>query len=154
MPDSLDSIKKSRKKASTGRAGKKGVIPDVNLPDQAQFQNVLAGVRGGDAGKRLDKILKDIKRLSGLLARRLLLEDLEEYRDRVGDFLKLYLDEVLTVREASGDRRGLRKKKLIVVKRIDVELEELIRMVLGGAPEFKIVKELGTIEGLLLDLYR
>lgn len=153
MPDSLDSIKKSRK-ASAGRAEKKGVTPDVNLPDEAQFQHVLAGVRGGDAEKRLDKILNDIRRLSGLLARRLLLEDLEEYRDRVGDFLKLYMEEVLTVREASGGRRGLRKKKLIVVKRIDVELEELSRMVLGGAPEFKIVKELGTIEGLLLDLYR
>lgn len=152
MPDSLDSIKKSRK-ASTGRAGKKGVTPDVNLSDEARFQNVLAGVRGGDAEKRLDKILNDIQRLSGLLARRRLLEDLEEYRNRVGDFLKLYIDEVLTVREASGGRRGLRKKKLIVVKRIDVELEELSRMVLGGAPEFKIVKELGTIEGLLLDLY-
>lgn len=153
MPDSLDSIKKSRK-ASTGRAGKKGVTPDVNLPDNAQFQNVLAGVRGGDAEKQLDKILNDIQRLSGLLAKRWLLEDLEEYRNRVGDFLKLYLDEVLTVREASGGRRGLRKKKLIVVKRVDIELEELSRMVLGGAPEFKIVKELGTIEGLLLDLYR
>lgn len=152
MPDSLDSIKKSRK-ASTGRAGKKGVTPDVNLPDEAQFQNVLAVVRGGDAEVRLDKILNDIQRLSGLLARRRLLEDLEEYRNRVGDFLKLYMDEVLTVREATGGRRGLRKKQFIVVKRIDIELEELSRMVLGGAPEFKIVKELGTIEGLLLDLY-
>jgi uncharacterized protein YaaR (DUF327 family) len=153
MPEFLESIKKSRK-ASGLNAEKKPVIKETENPEGDQFHNVLAGVQNVDVEKRLGKILKDIQRLSGLLSKRRLLEDLEEYRNRVGEFLKVFMDEALIVREASGGRKGLRRKQLIVVKRVDIELEELSRLVLGGAPDFKIIKELGTIEGLLLDLYR
>ena len=149
----MESIRKSKKTSDVkSPKGKKTQLTDT--AGDAGFDKVLAGVQGEDAERRLGKILSDIQKLSGMLAHRRLLEDLEDYRNRVGDFLKLYMEEVLTVREAGGGRRGLRKKQMIVVKRVNVELEELSRMVLGGAPDFKIVKELGTIEGLLLDLYR
>jgi uncharacterized protein YaaR (DUF327 family) len=153
MPEFLDSIRKSRK-ASDVKRSKSEKTSESDVAGNAQFEKVLAGVQGEDAGLRLGKILDDIQKLSTMLKHRRLLEDLENYRNRVGEFLKLYMDEVLSVREASGGRRGLRKKQMIVVKRVNVELEELSRLVLGGAPDFKIMKELGTIEGLLMDLYR
>jgi uncharacterized protein YaaR (DUF327 family) len=115
---------------------------------------VLAGVSGRPGEKRLGEILEEIKGLSKLLERRRLLEDVESYRLKVGEFLRVYLDEVLDVREAAGRRGSMRRKQMIVVKKVNVELEELSRMVLGGAPDFRILKELGTIEGLLMDLYR
>ena len=153
MPEFLDSIKKSRKKSEI-KLDRGSGVNEIEIPEDARFEKVLTGIQGEDAEKRLGKILSDIQRLSGMLARRRLLEDLEDYRNRVGDFLRLYMDEVLMVREASGSRRGLRKKQMLVVKRVNIELEELSRLVLGGSPDFKIVKELGTIEGLLMDLYR
>ena len=68
--------------------------------------------------------------------------------------MKVYIDEVLTVRETSSRRGSIRRKQMIVVKKVDVELDELSKMIIGDAPDFKILKELGTIEGLLMDLYR
>jgi len=156
MPDFLDKIKRSASRDKSGKVAGTG----KNAPDQAEnvegpkFHAILNGVTGGPAEKRLDEVLNEIRRLSVLLAKKRLLEDLELYRNRVSDFLRIYMDEVLDVKEASGRRRGLRKRQLIVVKRVNVELEELSRLVLGDAPDFKILKELGTIEGLLMDLYR
>ena len=161
MPDSIDKVRKS-----PGRAAKASAAPPASPkapsagsdstvePAKAQFTDVLRGVAGGPAEKRLGAVLEDIRKLAAILARRRLLEDLEAYREKVADFLRICMDEVLVVREAVG-RKGLsRRKQLLVVKRVNVELEELSRMVLEGAGEFKILKELGTIEGLLMDLYR
>jgi uncharacterized protein YaaR (DUF327 family) len=162
MPDFLDIIRRSRKPSvSSAKPDGKSVVSSaatneaaIPEPVENQFFTVLSGKINGPVEKRLEDVLKDIKRLSDILIKRRLLEDLEEYRARVGDFLKIYMDEALTVREASGRRRGLRRKQFVVVKRVNIELEELSKMVLGGAPDFKILKELGTIEGLLMDLYR
>jgi len=161
MAERIDKIGKSRERAAggAGRVGKgaRGEPAETGGVEEAPgaaFSDVLAGVAGGPAEKRLEAILGDIRKLADQLARRRLLEDLEAYRMKVGDFLRACLEEVLSVREASG-RKGLsRRKQLLVVKRVNVELEELSRLVLGGAPDFRIMKELGTIEGLLMDLYR
>ena len=114
---------------------------------------MLREVSAGPVEKRLEGILDDIGRLAKILSKRRLLEDLEEYRNRVGDFLKMYLDDVLDVKEAAGRYGVSRRKHLLVVKRVNVELEELSRLVLGGAPDFEVVRELDTIQGLLMDLY-
>ncbi len=155
MTDPLDRLER-RRKAVIGPPGVGGARhPDsVDETEEGRFQEVLRGITGGPAEKRLGKLLEEIGDLSSTLARRRLLEDLEDFRAKVGEFLRVYLDEVLTVREAAGSARGLRNKQMVVVKRVGVELEELRRMVLGGEPEFKIVGELETIQGLLMDLYR
>jgi uncharacterized protein YaaR (DUF327 family) len=158
MPDPIGRIKRSREKAQpvTGapaRPDSEDGGPDaVSEAPATSFHNILSGV-SSNSEKKLEAILGDIKQLSGILVRRRLLEDLQQYRQKVGEFLKVYLDEVLDLREASGRKGTLRRKQLIVVKRIDVELEELSRLVMGGAPDFKIMKELGALEGLLMDLY-
>jgi uncharacterized protein YaaR (DUF327 family) len=158
MPDSIDNIRKSRKNVGSVRdAGqtKKASTPSEPVPVSGEaFFDVLRGMSGDNSAKKLESILSEIKDLAGLLGRRRLLEDLESYRRKVGEFLKLYLSEVLDVKEAAGRRGSLRRKQMLVVKRVDIELEELSKMVMGGAPDFKIMKELGTIEGLLMDLYR
>jgi uncharacterized protein YaaR (DUF327 family) len=161
MPDSIDNVKRNRRSfnstiKSAGSAKK--APPDTaeisEVPDRVVFNEVLAGVTGRPSEKKLEALLNEIKKLADLLHHRRLLEDLEQYRRKVGDFLKLYLDEVLDVREASGRRGVSRRKQMIVVKRVNIELDELGRMILSGSPDFKILKELGTIEGLLMDLYR
>jgi uncharacterized protein YaaR (DUF327 family) len=160
MPDSIDKLGKSRGERSKSvssadpRKARSVEIDPVAETEQDRFNDVLKGITDGPAEKRLGLILGDIKRLAGQLAHRRLLEDLEQYREKVGDFLRLYLDEVLSVRETSGRRGVSRRRQLLVVKRVNVELEELSRMVLGGTEDFKILKELDTIEGLLMDLYR
>jgi len=160
MPDPIDKVRKSRGERSKPVTG--GELPKdrpveidpAAAAEQNRFPDVLRGITDGPAEKRLGSILGDIKGLAGRLAHRRLLEDLEQYREKVGDFLRLYLDEVLSVRETSGRRGVSKRRQLLVVKRVNVELEELSRMVLGGAEDFKIIKELDTIEGLLMDLYR
>jgi len=160
MPDPVDNVRRSRRApaGAARRAAQTSKSPDETAAaqetSQTGFQQVLAGVSGRPGEKRLGEILEEIKGLSKLLARRRLLEDVESYRLKVGEFLRVYLDEVLDVREAAGRRGSMRRKQMIVVKKVNVELEELSRMVLGGAPDFRILKELGTIEGLLMDLYR
>ena len=155
MSEPIDRIER-RRKSVQGPPGVGGASrPDAaEEPGEGRFQEVLQGIAGGPAEKKLDKLFKEIGDLSNTLARRRLLEDLEDFRAKVGEFLRIYLDEVLTVREAAGGARGLRRKQMVVVKSVNVELEELSKMILGGEPEFKIVSELETIQGLLMDLYR
>ncbi len=158
MPDPVDKIRKSqaeRSRPAGGASGARGAEPEgVDEGTRTQFQNILDTVANAGAEKRLAGLFGEIQGLARVLAKRRLLEDLESYREKIAEFLRVYLDEVLTVRLAAG-RKGLSKRKqLLVVKRVNVELEELSRFVLDGAPDFKILKELGTIEGLLLDLYR
>ncbi|MBW2079284.1 MAG: DUF327 family protein [Deltaproteobacteria bacterium] len=161
MADSIDKLKKSTGK-STARSGsvkrtpgsESAGVENGNNVGQTQFRQILDGVTGDEAERKLGKILEDIKSLSGILARKRLLEDLEDYRSKVSEFLKVYMDDVLDVRLASGRRGFSRRKQVLVVKKVDVELEELTKMVLGGAQDFEIMKEMGTIEGLLMDLYR
>ncbi len=161
MPDSLDKVGKSTSRTkrtaksadkSAGRSGTDaGDVPDVG---ETRFHDVLECVSGSPSEKRLETILGEIRELAEILGRRRFLEDLEEYRLKVGEFLRVYLDDVLDVRQAAGRRGFSKRKQLLVVKRVNVELEELSKFVLGGAEDFKILKELVTIEGLLLDLYR
>ncbi len=157
MPDPLVRIDRRRKEAidplKPPGSTPPGDIDASGEVEQDGFRDILESIAGVPAQKRLDGLLGEIRDLAAVLARRRLIEDLEEYRYKVGEFLRVYLDEVLAVKDAGG-RRGLRRRRMVVVKRIDVELEELGRMVLGGAKDFKIIKELGTIEGLLMDLYR
>jgi uncharacterized protein YaaR (DUF327 family) len=160
MPDSIDNVRRNRRKFESLVKSKEQASKPVDplelpkAPGGVAFNQVMAGVEGRPSEKKLGALLDEIKNLARILGRRKLLEDLESYRQKVGDFLKLYIDEVLDVREASG-RRGLsRRKQMIVVKRVNVEMDDLAKMIHSGAPDFKILKELGTIEGLLMDLYR
>jgi len=161
MVDFIDKLKKSgqRKAAPSGKTGRKSmgtpaISNGVDEVGQTRFHEILHGVADDEAEKRLGKILNDIKTLSDMLSKKRLLEDLEDYRAKVGEFLRFYMDEVLDVRQASGRRGFSRRKQLLVVKKVNVEIEELTKLVLGGAKDFEIMKELGTIEGLLMDLYR
>ena len=159
MADSINRIRRDGKTFSTrlkaaDQARKAASVEPVESPISASFNDVLAGVSGRPSERKLEAILNEIKDLANTLAHRRLLEDLDQYRKKVGEFLRVYMDEVLGIREAAGRRGVSRRKQMIVVKKIDVELEELSRMVLGGAPEFKVLNELGNIQGLLMDLYR
>jgi uncharacterized protein YaaR (DUF327 family) len=159
MADSINRVRRDGKPFSTrlkaaDQARKGAAVEPAESAVPTNFNDVLAGVSGRPSERKLEAILNEIKDLAKTLAHRRLLEDLDQYRRKVGEFLKVYMDDVLGVREAAGRRGVSRRKQMIVVKKIDVELEELSRMVMGGAPEFKIMSELGTIEGLLMDLYR
>ncbi len=160
MPDSVDRVKKSpgRPERTSGKpvagASQPKSADAVQPTGDSSFHDVLTGISGGEAEKRLGKLLEEIGELAAQLATRRLLEDLESYRNKVGEFLRVYIDDVLDLRETSGRRGFSRRKQLLVVKKVNVELEELHRFVMDGAPDFQILKELGTIEGLLMDLYR
>lgn len=161
MSDFIEKLKKSTSRKTTpsgsikNKVGGEGAgVEEGSETVNSGFQQILNGVKGDEAERQLGKILDDIGKLSGLLVRKRLLEDLEKYRSKVSEFLKVYMDEVLDVRIASGRRGFSRRKQVLVVKKVNIELEELSKMVLGGAKDFELVKELDTIQGLLMDLYR
>ncbi|HEX9744240.1 MAG TPA: DUF327 family protein [bacterium] len=155
MADFLDKIRKSTANKSAERVSRvPGNPPEIPQAEGVSFESVLSRASRNPTEKRLELIFEDISRLATILSRRRLLEDLEEYREKVSQFLKTYIEEVLDVKEAVS-RKGInRRKQLLVVKRVNVELEELSRFVLGDAPDFKVIRELTTIQGLLMDLYR
>ena len=161
MPDPLDKIRrdKPRPAAPSKSAGVKGTERTSDTPEtggaaEPAFDDILRSVTGTPGEKQLGILFREIRSLSEKLAHRRLLEDLEAYRNKVSQFLRIYVNEVLDVKIAKGRSGAYRRKQMLVIKRIDVELEELSKFVLGGAPDFKILAELGTIEGLLMDLYK
>jgi len=161
MPDFIEKLKKSSSRQTSPTKSIKnktgGSDAGVEAGSEAGntgFQQILNGVKGDEAERRLDKILNDINKLSGMLVKKRLLEDLESYRNKVSEFLRVYMDEVLDVKYAAGRRGFSRRKQVLVVKKVNIELEELSKMVLGGAKDFELVREFDTIQGLLMDLYR
>jgi uncharacterized protein YaaR (DUF327 family) len=155
MTGPLDRIQRRRKAAVDPLRPVAHEVPDeAEKTESVGFRAVLQGIAGSPSEKKLGRLMEEIHELAVVLSRRRLLEDLENFRFKVGDFLRTYLDEVLVVREAAGSARGLRRRQMVVVKKVNVELEELSKLVLSGESDFRILKELEAIEGLLMDLYR
>lgn len=158
MPDSIENTRRVRR-TNTDRVATRATSSKTSAEgpagsSESDFRAVLANKCTGAAERKLEVILGEIRELASVLQKKRLLEDLENYRRKVGEFIKVFIDEVLDVRETAS-RTGLsRRRQMIIVRKVDVELEELSRLILGNSPDFRIVKELAIIEGLLMDLYR
>lgn len=103
----------------------------------------------------LDKLMGEVEEQGRRLARKNNFEELNKYKDLVRNFLQKVTRELYQLQVAEEGKASPGKRAYVILKKVDLELDKLSQLVLGGqAPQLKILERLDQIRGLLLDAYK
>ncbi|AEE95584.1 YaaR family protein [Mahella australiensis] len=125
---------------------------DKNAPGGA-FSQAFGNAAGRDAKEWLNGMLSDIKVQGQRLEKNTDLAGLLHYRRTIAIFLNAVTSSMLQFSTSEVvDKRG-RRKRYTIIKRIDEQLELLTEQVMMDETDhIAILKLIGEIEGLLVDL--
>lgn len=128
--------------------------PRAAVPPGLRFDQVLQDARLEGVRSRLDQHLQAVDRLAAALLRSRTVENLYAYRNAVRAFLSEIHRAAAAVRSETGwDPHTWEQRSLVVVQRIDQDLDALAGAILAGEPDHLALLALtGEIRGLLLDL--
>lgn len=117
------------------------------------FKEKLNNIEQEKIREHLKEVYDKIEIQREKLQDRLFIEDLVEYKKLVKDFLDVAVNNShVFYKENSLDRRG-RHRVYSLVKQVDKELDELTNDFLDiEKNRMRILKRLGDIKGLLLDI--
>ena len=120
-----------------------------------KFRFILSSKIGdADLVARLNEMLKDITQQGKLLSKRKDIRDMQRYRV----LIKGFLNEIITrshsfYRENYLDRRG-RHRVYGIIRLVDENLDALAKSLLEDEKDnIDVMGRIGTIEGLLLDIF-
>jgi uncharacterized protein YaaR (DUF327 family) len=107
-----------------------------------------------DLETRLNKLMSEINQQGELLSKNMDIKELKEYKKLVASFLDEVVNGSLKYsKQNQFDRRG-RHKVYALVKRVNAKVEELSREFLKEEKDnIKVLESIGTIKGMLLDIY-
>ena len=118
------------------------------------FRDQLEGALGRRRDLELFKELRSLDEAAAALKERPTLERLDHYRKVVRELLLKLLRSCYIVERETGFSKQGRKKRFLIVRRIDQELESLSRLVLGRQKSIiELARKLDEIRGLIMDLY-
>jgi len=122
--------------------------------EQVDFAKALGKVNQREYQEDLHKLIAEVDKFSKKLAHSCTLNDLKNYKRAVQNFLNRTIKVAYEAQdESSWDRMG-RQKLYVLVKKVDEDLEELSRQVLGEQTDsLNILEKLDEIRGLLVDMY-
>lgn len=151
-------MKVDNKNLSTRMTDMQSEEPDgpgkVKEVAKGSFKAQLARVNREQIRERLDKLLTIVDEQGEKLKQTLDQRDLQEYKKRVQDFLRLIQKEYAETRQTfSWDGRG-QVKTYTLIKKVDTSLDILQSLFLQEqADVLEIVRKIDEIRGLILDLY-
>lgn len=121
---------------------------------KVSFVEEMKRVEEKQIKQELKEILNDIDNLGKNMAEHRNVEDLQEYKNKVKDFLATSLKKIYKLKEdMSFDRRG-RHRIYSLVEKVDKELEELTDMFMDKQQDkLALVAKVDEIRGLLIDVY-
>jgi len=121
---------------------------------RATFGDTLKRTEEQDLETRLNKLMSQIEKQGEQLAKTMDVKELRNYKKLISEFMNEVVNNALKFTKHSHfDRRG-RHKIYAVVKKVNAKLEELSREVLKEERDnIKILESIGSIKGMLLDLY-
>lgn len=150
-PTAKSGVRRRDKLASLLPTGMRSAhVDDVERP----FSEVLVNLSGASLNEELESFLGKLDAQAELIVKSRRLEEVARYRDLVSQFVGALVSRAYAAEEHAGfDRRG-RHRLFVLVRRIDEELEKLVRLVLDRqAGSIDILAKLGEIRGLVVDLY-
>lgn len=126
----------------------------VKGPSKVSFVEEMKRVEEKQIKQELEEILNDIDNLGKNMAEHRNVEDLQEYKNKVKDFLATALKKIYKLKEdMSFDRRG-RHRIYSLVEKVDKELEELTDIFMDKQQDkLALVAKVDEIRGLLIDVY-
>lgn len=124
---------------------------DLNRP---AFQDILALSKNRLQKGELDKLLRSIDQLGNQLVKQCTWRTLMNYKERIRKFLEEIVKGGYSLKERQGyDRRG-RMKLYKIISEVDELMAELAEEVLKEEKnELEILRKIGDIRGLLVNLY-
>ena len=137
-------------------AAKSGARPasSVTRATRPAFAQKLAHAQVESIRKDLEAILSQIDIQAKEIEKSLTFDTLRSYKELVRKFVGLVVNELYEVEERLSVSATGRKKSMLLVKKIDDELEKLSSDFLGGQSSLiNFMARLEDIKGLLLDLY-
>jgi uncharacterized protein YaaR (DUF327 family) len=125
----------------------------VKAGRSADFQSHLIAAEDANYEQHLDKLVRDIINQGELLAKRVDIKELKQYKKLIAEFLSLALgNSKKFFKKSILDRRG-RHKVFAIIKNINSELDQLTQDVLNGESDnIVLLQRLEDIRGLILDL--
>lgn len=121
---------------------------------RSTFGDTLKRTEEQDLEVRLGKLMSQIENQGEQLSRTMDVKELKNYKKLVSDFMNELVNNALKFSKHSHfDRRG-RHKVYAIVKKVNAKIEELSREFLKEEKDnIKILENIGSIRGMLLDLY-
>lgn len=121
---------------------------------KASFGDTLRRTEQQDIETRLNKLMSDIERQGENLSKTMDIRELKNYKKLITEFMDEVVNHSLKFSKHSHfDRRG-RHKVYALVRRVNAKVEELSREFLKEEKDnIKILESIGSIKGMLLDMY-
>lgn len=143
----------SRATAVTALTSKEERRSDLN-PNKTTFADTLLKKEEADLDTRLNKLMSEINRQGEQLGKNMDIKELKQYKRLIAEFMDEVVNSSLKYSKHNQfDRRG-RHKVYALVKKVNTKVEELSREFLKEEKDnIKILETIGTIKGILLDIY-
>lgn len=126
---------------------------EMNL-GKPSFADTLQRKEEADLETRLNKLMSEINRQGEQLGKNMDIKELKQYKKLITEFLDEVVNSSLKYSKHNQfDRRG-RHKVYAMVKKVNAKVEELSREFLKEEKDnIKVLESIGTIKGILLDIY-
>lgn len=143
----------SRSTAITGMTTKEERRTEVGA-NRTSFADTLQRKEESNLETRLNKLMSEINNQGELLGKNMDIKELKQYKKLVAEFMDEVVNSSLKYSKHNQfDRRG-RHKVYALVKKVNARVEELSREFLKEEKDnIKVLETIGTIKGLLLDMY-
>lgn len=121
---------------------------------RSAFGDTLKKTEEQNLEVRLAKLMGQIEKQGEQLSKTMDVKELKNYKQLISDFMNELVNNALKFSKQSHfDRRG-RHKVYAIVKKVNAKIEELSREFLKEEKDnIKILESIGSIRGMLLDLY-
>ncbi len=134
----------------TSKKGKKKISGDK---EKVGFFEILDETEAELLEKKLEKMVDEIIEAGNDLARSPTPRNLERYKEKIREFLKL-IEKRLYKISGKIDIETKRPKLHVIAEKINEKLEELARALFQAEkPTMEIAAKVGEINGLILDIY-
>lgn len=118
------------------------------------FTDVLEKQYAGEGKAALEALLIKLGDIGEKLAETFSIYELKNYKDTLKEFLHKTQGQVYRLQEKTAYSRRGQAKVMVLIERIDAELEELSALVLSQQKDaVRLLKKMDQIRGLLVDLY-
>ncbi len=118
------------------------------------FQQELQASQKQQLTEKLKAVVIEIDELGQKLVKTRTVDILTQYKELIKNFLKEVVQNLYLLKEEMHfDTKG-KHKAMILVKSVNKNLEELVKMVLDKEiSNLKLLEKVGEIKGMLIDLY-
>ena len=133
-------------------ADKKGWLTRIIGVDQLNFGEILQNSAAEKQEQFCADLILEIDAQALLLKKAVTPERLKHYRELVKTFMKEALPNTYLLHEEQRWDRSGHQRNLIIVKKVNEQLESLMHDVTSKEMPLKLIARLDQIRGLLLDL--